>query len=129
MPLSSIEKVNQLFLTLKANPGVDTSCLCEQIIESFPFLIKDDQKIFADNFYKWAVNYKSKHPLIFCFARHLKLADQFFCEQHEAVLSEGSLLQKEFLVNNEPAAAAAVETFLGSTYRTLGNIDLALKSL
>jgi tetratricopeptide (TPR) repeat protein len=126
MPVSSLETVNQLFSTLKANPEVDASTLCEQVIELFPTLVKEEQKNFSVSFYKWAEKYKIKYPPIFW---HLKLANNFFSEQHETVLSEGPALQDAFLENNEPAAAAAIGAFLGSIHRTLGNIDLSLKEL
>lgn len=103
--------------------------MCEHIVELFPVLIKEDQKSFADCFYKWASGYRNSYPLIFCYARFLKLSDSFFSEQHETVLSEGPLLQKDFLENDEPAATAAIGAFIGSIYRTLGNIDLTLKTL
>ena len=129
MTQSPVEIVNQLFSKLKANPGTDSGILCEHIIELFPVLIKEDQKDFSESFSRWARNYRTEYPLIFCYARLLKLADQFYSEQHNTVLSEGPALQRTFLENNEPAAAAAIEAFLGSIYRTLGNIDLSLRSL
>jgi len=129
MPSSTLETVNQLFLKLKANPEADASALCEQMMELFPILIKEDQKNFCSSFYKWAEKYKKKYPLIFCYARHIKLADNFFSEQHETVLSEGPALQNAFLENNEEAASAAVGAFIGNIHRTLGNNDLSLRSL
>ena len=129
MKQSSIEIMNGVFSKLRENPEISTTNLCEQLIELFPVLVKKDQNSFAITFGKWAQNYKTKCPLIYCYARHLKLADQFFCEQHETVLAEGPALQRAFLECGEPAAAAAIEAFIGSVYRTLGNIDLSLKSL
>ncbi len=129
MSVPSLETVNQLLSTLKANPGVDASALCEKVIELFPTLMKEEQKDFSDSFFKWAEGYKIKYPLIFCYARHLKLAATFFAEQHESVLSEGPALQDAFLENNEPGAAAAIGALIGSIHRTLGNIDLSLKEL
>jgi len=129
MQLSTIETVSGLFSKLKVNPGADSSALCEQIIVLFPLLFKEDQKNFSRAFFKWAVKYKTRYPVIYCYGRYIKMADDFFSELHENVLSEGPDLQKSFLAINEPAGAAIVETFLGSMYRTLGNIDLALKSL
>ncbi|MFI5187059.1 MAG: tetratricopeptide repeat protein [Chitinophagales bacterium] len=129
MSLSSTEKMNQLFVRLKANPGTDTSFLCEQMTELFPILVKEDQKNFSNTFYNWAKKYKIKYPVIFCYARHLELANHFFSEHHETVLSEGPSVQKAFFENNEPGGAAATEAYIGSVYRTLGNIDLSLKSL
>src|SRR5688500_9438862 len=88
MPSSSLETVYQLFSQLKVNPEEYTSSLSEQMIELFPIINKEDQKNFSCTFYKWAEKYKIKNPLLFCYARHLKLTDNFFSEQHETVLSE-----------------------------------------
>jgi tetratricopeptide (TPR) repeat protein len=129
MSSPALETVNQLFLKLKANPEAEVSTLCEQTVESFPGLIKEDQNDFSSVFYKWAAKNKTKHPLIFCYARHLKLANNFFSEQHETVLAEAPALQEAFRENNEPAAVAAVGVLIGSIHRTLGNVDLSLKSL
>jgi tetratricopeptide (TPR) repeat protein len=129
MPTSSLKTINQLFSKLKANPEVDASSLCEQMIELFPTLFKEEQNNFSASFYIWAEKFKIKCPAIFYYARHLKLADNFFSEQYETVLSNGPALQAAFHKNNEPAAAAAVGAFLGSIHRTLGNIDLSLKEL
>ena len=65
MPVSSLETVNQLFSKLKANPEVDASALCEQVIELFPTLFKEEQKNFSVSFYKWAEKYKIKYPPCF----------------------------------------------------------------
>jgi tetratricopeptide (TPR) repeat protein len=129
MPASSLETVNQLFSTLKAAPEVDASSLCEQLIELFPTLLKEEQNNLSVDFYKWAEKLKIKYPLIFCYARFLKLANHFFCEKHEIVLSEGPALQLAFLKNTEPGPAAAIGALLGSFHRTLGNIELSLKEL
>ena len=129
MPVSSLETVNQLFSTLKANPEVDVSALCEQVIELFPTLLKEEKNNFSADFYKWAEKWKIKYPLIYCYARFLKLAEDFFCEQHENVLSAGPALQEAFLKNTEPASAVAIGALLGSIHRTLGNIDISLKEL
>ena len=119
MPVSSLETVNQLFSTLKAHPEVEASDLCEQVIELFPTLLKEEQNNFSVNFYKWAEKWKIKYPLIFCYARLIMLADHFFCEKHEIVLSEGSVLQEAFLKNNEPAPAAAIGNEF--TFRSIFN--------
>ena len=129
MSLSSLETVRQLFLKLKADPDVDTSAFCEQIIELFPLLVKEDQEGISVEFYKWAEKYKTNRPVVFCYARYLKLAYDFFSEDHENVLTEAPAIQKVFHENNEPAAAAAVGAFIGSFHRMLGNVDLSLKSL
>ena len=129
MSLSSLETVRQLFSKLKANPDVDTGIFCEQIIELFPLLGKEDQKSISGEFYKWAEKCKTSHSVAFCYARHLKLAYDFFSEDHENVLIEAPAIQKAFNENNEPAAAAAVGAFIGSFHRMLGNVDLSLKSL
>src|SRR6476646_7389934 len=113
MSLSSLETVRELFSKLKANPDVDTSISCEQIIELFPLLVKEDQKSISAEFYKWAEKYKTNHPVAFCYARYLKLANDFFSEDHENVLTEAPAIQKAFNENNEPAAAAAVGAFIG----------------
>jgi len=129
MSSSTLETMNGLFEKLKAAPVGGASILCEQMVEQFPVLIKEEQKDFSDSFYKWAEKYKTKSPLIFCYAKHMQLANNFFCEQHETVLAEGPILQKAFRENNEPAAVAAITVLLGSIHRTLGNIDLSLRSL
>jgi hypothetical protein len=57
--------LRQLFSKLKANPDVDTSISCEQIIELFPLLTKEDQESISGEFYKWAEKYKTKDPVVF----------------------------------------------------------------
>lgn len=129
MPSSNLEATRQLFEKLRANPNAEASALCEQIIELFPFLVKEDQKNFSSEFHGWSEKCKKRFPLISCYGRHLKLADHFYSEQHDIVLSGAPELQKEFLEINEPAGAAIVEVLVGGIYRTLGNVDLSLKSL
>jgi tetratricopeptide (TPR) repeat protein len=129
MSSSTLEIISRLFEKLKANPEANPSASCEQIIELFPVLNKEEQKDFSDTFYAWAQKYKTKHPLIGCYARHLHLANNFFSEQHETVLTEAPGVQKAFLENNEPAAVAAISVLTGSIHRTLGNVDLSLRSL
>ena len=124
---SILVRCNCLFDTLKANPEADASFLCERMIELFPILGREDQKNLSLTFYKWAEKYKIKYPVIFCYAMLLEPSDNFFSEQHQTVLSEGPVLQKAFRENNEPAAAAAIEAFLGSIHRTLGKYRSLLK--
>jgi hypothetical protein len=68
MPVSSLETVSQLFSTLKADPEGDASAICEQVIELFPTLLKEEQNNFSVDVYKWAEKWKIKYPLIFCYA-------------------------------------------------------------
>ena len=125
MSLSALGTINRLFEKLKTNPEAEVSATCEQIVEIFPVLIKEEQKDFSDTFYNWAGKYKTRYPVIFCYARHLMTANSFFSEQHETVLAEAPGLQKAFTENNELAAVAAVDVLIGSIHRTLGNIDLS----
>jgi hypothetical protein len=93
MSTSILEKVTRLFEKLQTNPEADTSAHCEQMVELFPVLSREDQKNFSFCFYEWAKKHKIKYPLIFCYAALLELADNFFSEQHESVLAEGPTLR------------------------------------
>ena len=76
------------FLKIRGKPGCGYKHLLwadNRVVSPFR---KEDQKGISGEFYKWAEKYKANHLVVFCYARHLKLAYDFFSENHENVLTE-----------------------------------------
>jgi tetratricopeptide (TPR) repeat protein len=124
-----IDRIRELHNSLKNNPGLDTSAVCEQITEVFPKLSKEDKKSFCATFLKFANTQRKHYPVIHICARHMELAEHFFSENYEAVLNTAPSLQEDMRKANEQEAVFAVDAIIGAVHRTLGNTELALKIL
>jgi tetratricopeptide (TPR) repeat protein len=127
--MSHYENIKQLFEKLiNTTVPVDRDC-CVVLLEIFPLLNKDEQKEFVRFFYKWAEENANQKPLIFCYAKCILALNYFYCEQHDLVLLLATEAQNLFAEQDEPSGVGVCLTILGSTYRTLGNVDFALKAL
>lgn len=123
------DKMHELFHQLQNTGEVEAGKIFAELLSSFSLLRKEEQNKFTQAFNDWVETSHKKNQLMHAYAQLLKLAEHFYAEHHETVLAEAAEVRKVLAENNDAAAAIVPEIFTGSIYRTLGNVDLALKLL
>ena len=127
--MNNSENTHQLFAGLKTCATDDINKWFAPILVLFPLLPGKEKNELAQDLYKWVTenaaerSYKLPHAVYLC-----SLAD-FFNERYEQSLALLNESQKLFEEHNDRDGAALCMAISGSIYRTLGNVDLALKAL
>lgn len=127
--MSHYENIKQLFDRLTTDPSSFDQESCAPFIDLFPLLSREEQKEFAQSFYQWAEENARSYPLLIGYAKCELALSYFYSEQYDLLLPLVSETQQLFDRQNDQNGAAVCQTVLGNTYRTLGNVDLALKAL
>ncbi|MEP6796463.1 MAG: tetratricopeptide repeat protein [Saprospiraceae bacterium] len=122
------ESFNQLFQSLKNCSPHDVGKTCMAIMESFVDIDREARKVRTEEMYAWAEQNAAKKPLSFCYAKLILAFSFFYNEQYDKALPLLIELQRLFSEQNDPDGAAVGLNFLGSIYRTFGDVDLALKA-
>ncbi|MES2593671.1 MAG: tetratricopeptide repeat protein [Bacteroidota bacterium] len=122
------EKVKQLFDELKKSSETTINTSFVTILEFYPLLSKDEKEETAVDFYKWTEANAALQPQKFPYGKYILALNAFFQERYEEALVLATDTQKLFAEQNVPDGVALCATILGSVYRPLGNVDLALKS-
>ena len=129
MNRSQIENINQLLSELKNCAVTDISKYFAPATDLFPLLSKMEQQECTKTFYQWAAENADREPLKFCYAKFFSAMNSFLSEQHETALNLVTEAQLQFDEQNDPDGMGICASLMGGIYRTLGNIDLALKTL
>ncbi len=127
--MTNPEKVNQLIETIKGCPPNEVGNHFQTIFGLYPLLSKNEKNEVVTGFYKWAEGHKTQHPFKFAYATYMLGHSAYFNEDYETTLSCATKAKKLFLELNEPDDVAVCSATISGTYRTMGNIDLALKEL
>ena len=127
--MSHLENIRELLNELKNCPAADISKYFAPASDLFPLLTKKEQNECAQTFYHWAEENAVREPLKFCYAKFLFALNSFLCEQHETALHLVTEARSRFEEQNDRIGIGICASLMGGIYRTLGNIDLALKTL
>ena len=127
--MSQFENISQLFNDLKNCPSAEISKYFAPATDLFPLLTKAEQNEFAQTFYQWAAKNADREQLKFCYAKFLSAMNSFLSEQHETALNLVTEARIQFDEQNDQDGIGICASLMGGIYRTLGNIDLALKTL
>ncbi len=127
--MSHYENINRIFDALITDPSSFDQASFSPFMDLFPLLTREEQKEFAQTFYGWAEEKGHSYPLSFCYARCVLALHYFYSEQYDALLPLVTETKQLFAAQNDQNGVAVCLTLLGNTYRTLGNVDLALKAL
>lgn len=123
------EKTEQAFEQLKNCPDSDIGKQFDSIFITYPLLKNEERTILANSFNNWAKANITSQPLKNCYANYFIATNDFFAEKYETAVSLGAQTQQQFAELNNKDGVALCSSMLGGTYRTLGNVDLALKTL
>jgi tetratricopeptide (TPR) repeat protein len=119
--------IKQKLKDLETCPREEISRHCVAILESYIFLERAEQKSVAEEFYKWAQTFALHKPLLYCYAKYMKGFDLFYREHYEQALPLITEAQNLFAEQKEDGAVAMCTIVQGNIYRTMGDVDLALK--
>jgi tetratricopeptide (TPR) repeat protein len=125
----NLETITRLLSETKTSKAADIHLSWSPMMQLFIPASKNERSESACAFYQWAVGNADEQPLKFHYAQILMALDNLLGETHELALP---LLLKarngcEELDDMDGVAMSSL--FLGLAYRTMGNFDLALKTL
>ena len=127
--MKDYEKISDLVDKLKACPVAYINIYFSSISDVFPLLTKAEQRKTAQEFHKWGKENAASQPLKFCYAQLLLAMNCFMHDEHEAALHLAATTGKLFEKLNDPDGSALSSALMGGIYRTLGNVELALRTL
>lgn len=102
---------------------------CSQLIDLFPLISKVEQKEIANRFYQLVQQTDDRNSCLHRYSKCLQCLHYFYSEEHEYFLPLATETQKLFEEQGDHIGLGVCLTIIGSTYRTLGNMDLALNAL
>lgn len=102
---------------------------CSQLVDLFPLISKSEQKEIANRFAELVQHMDDSNSCLHRYSRCLLCMHYFYNEEHESFLPLATETQKLFEEQGDNIGLGLCLTIIGSTYRTLGNKDLALNAL
>ncbi|MGP8216476.1 MAG: tetratricopeptide repeat protein [Bacteroidia bacterium] len=127
--MSNTEKIKELVAELKTCPETDIHKYFNPVFDMLPLLPLNDQASIGADFYNWAKENEGTQPFKLPYGQCMLGLAGYFTEQYELalpLLNDARLLFEEA---SNPDCMALCDTISGGIYRTLGNVDLALKAL
>jgi tetratricopeptide (TPR) repeat protein len=124
--MTNLEQVNQSISELKTCQVTDTIKHISRVITFFKYLPRDEKSECAHAFHQWAEN-SGCEPLKLSYAKFLLGLYHFTSEEFEAALQLFAEARRQFEDLNDLDGKAHCALLTAATYRTFGNIDLALK--
>ncbi len=125
--MSSYEKIQTLLNETKNHPNTDANEFFNDVYKNFSSLNHEQREIISSDFYTWVVQ-NSPLNLNLAYANCLLASNAFFSENYEKVFLYGNIAQHLFNEQNH-IGAALCSIVIGSSFRTLGNMDIGLKYL
>lgn len=127
--MTTKQKINQLIHELQnCNPS-DISKYLSPVLDLYPNLNKQEKTEIAEDFSNWATINSSTQPLKFAYGKYLMALNTFFNEDYEETMIRCVEAQKLFSEQYDEIGFTLCNTLIGGSYRTLGNVDLALREL
>lgn len=127
--MSHYEKIKHVLKNIETREASELTADLTTVFEVFPLLSKDEKKECSENFYAWAKERSEQEPLKFAYANYLMAACGYFNEDFESATAYSIEAQRLLDELGDKNGSALCSGILGGIYRTLGNVDLALKSL
>jgi tetratricopeptide (TPR) repeat protein len=125
--MTYLEQVRQSINELKSCPAEDISYHFPPIITFFKYLSKEEKQECAHAFHQWAEENSSCEKVKLPYAQFLLGMYHFTVEEFEPALRLIAEARKQFDEQNDHNGKAHCALLTAATYRTFGNIDLALK--
>ncbi|MEO5946594.1 MAG: tetratricopeptide repeat protein [Chitinophagaceae bacterium] len=122
-------KITELLTGIKTCHNIENVTYFERISDLFVLLSKTEQIESVQSFYSWAEENAIQQPLKHCYAKFLLAHTYFLTEQHESAFQLIVETQKLFEEKNDAIGIGCCLVLQGGIYRTLGNFDLALRTL
>ncbi|MCX6352965.1 MAG: tetratricopeptide repeat protein [Bacteroidetes bacterium] len=123
----ALEKIQIILSDLKNCSPQEFHTHITDFLEIFPPLSRADKENISSDFYTWADENKIAQPIKFCYAKYVLVLNAFFKEDYENTLLFCDEADELFSLNEEDDGLALTAGIRAATYRTLGNVDLALK--
>jgi tetratricopeptide (TPR) repeat protein len=127
MPVS--EKVTELIEGLKSCSDTDIDKYFVPLQYHFSMLPNIEKLNVADHLLIWANKNSIVQPSKLSYVYYIIAIASYFNERHESTLANANEAQKLFDDQNNADGKALCLLLIGATYRTLGNLELALPSL
>lgn len=127
--MSNFEKAQHLLTDIKSCQNNELSNYLTSLFELFPILSKDEKKEFSDSFYNWASERAEQEPFKFAYSKYTLAINSYFGDNFEQALILAIDAQQLLDELGDRDGVALCSLVLGGIYRTLGNVDLALKAL
>jgi tetratricopeptide (TPR) repeat protein len=127
--MRDFEKINELLGEVKNCSDVDIHLYWAPLMQLFIPASKAGRSESASAFYQWAEPKATKLPLKFYYAEFLMGATYLLAENQELALPLLSKARNSFEEIGDDDGVEMCSLILGVTYRSLGNFDLALKTL
>ncbi len=127
--MTDFEKINELLAEVKNCTDADIHRYWSPMVQLFIPAAKDERSESAFAFYQWAKTNAAEQPLKFYYAEFLMGANYLLGENHELALPLLSKARNSFEEMGDKDGVEMCSLIIGVTYRSLGNFDLALKTL
>ena len=127
--MTPYEKLQKQIEQYKSESVMDIENLTDEIQRQLPLLSKSEKFNITQEFFNWAEEKKDKNALIYCYAFYLKALYYFFAEEYEKTLELSRAAQELFLEQKKEVGIGICKNLEGSSYRTLGNLEMGLKYL
>jgi len=127
--MTSPDKNYELLEKLKTCSDADIPVYLEQFIPLFFVLPKKEMNALTSSFYQWAQESAGVQSLKFTYAEYFMATSHTLNEDYEWALPMLSKSRKSFEEMEHIDGMEMCSLVIGVTYRSLGNFDLALKTL
>ena len=128
MQIHSIPQLTEEFNLVRKNP-TQAKELFQHIWQSTVALPKAELKTLATDILDWASSVKNEYPIIYIDAFYNIGFIDYHAEHYEASLQQLTEAQQLYSEINYAEGIARCNMTIGGIYRTLGELDLALKYL
>jgi tetratricopeptide (TPR) repeat protein len=125
--MSNYEKVKQLFAEVKKASLSEIAAKFTIIFELFSLLKKEEKEESSADFYKWAMENTKEQPIKLAYAKYMVSVNDMFSDKYDSAILFSNEAQKIFSEEGDANGVAICSLLLGTSFRSLGSLDLALK--
>jgi tetratricopeptide (TPR) repeat protein len=127
--MTDFEKINQLLGEVKNSTDADIHRYWSPMVQIFIPASKAERSESASAFYHWAKTSATEQPIKLYYAQFLMGLDYLLGEHNELALPLLSKARNSFEDIGDDDGVEMCSLIIGVIYRSLGNFDLALKTL
>lgn len=114
---------------LKACIKEDLPSSFARLSEVFPLVSKPHREILTNDFNQWAKNHAKEQPVKYAYAKHVAGLNGLINERYDEALNQIAVARSMFEEMDHAEGLAITISLQGGVYRTIGNYDLAIKTL
>jgi tetratricopeptide (TPR) repeat protein len=127
--MTNLEVVQHHLAQLRTCPQDEIPQHFPKALQPFQSLPNADKMAVAQPFYDWAIAHAEAEPQKLPFAEFLLGVAHHLNDENESALHLFTKARQQFEEQSLPEGVGLCATLIGSVYRTLGNVDLAMKTL